>query len=269
MPWHIPISRFCRAIRDLFEEGTLPHDAKVVDRTWQYVNKNGGPDRRFNNNRELPVCLYEDLKLSSASGLNELLQVSALGHGDDLKNAVRSMADAIEQSRKSEEQRRKAEHEQRREPSRMAAMGQQEATDVKQINQKPTLELVCDSLLNILCSIMVADGRASRSERACIVDLMQKVKSQMTPEEVAHRMDAYIDAISSIGYKKVLAQSLEKVIVFREIGKEHVLLQCIEAVARADATLDPREQALCMRIRQLLCSGNGREDGELGSCQHR
>jgi len=37
----------------LIEEETPPHDAIVVDQTWRYVNRNGGPDRRFKNNRQL------------------------------------------------------------------------------------------------------------------------------------------------------------------------------------------------------------------------
>jgi hypothetical protein len=47
------------------EDGRVPSDAQVVDHTWQYTNKSGGPDRRFNNNRQLPVCLYDSLHLSS------------------------------------------------------------------------------------------------------------------------------------------------------------------------------------------------------------
>src|SRR5205807_9688801 len=51
------------------EDTGVPNDAKVVDRTWRYVNKKVGPDRRFNNNRELPICLYEEILLTSKSGL--------------------------------------------------------------------------------------------------------------------------------------------------------------------------------------------------------
>lgn len=58
------------------EDGTPPRDAKVVDRTWKYVNKFGGPDRRFKDNRELPICLYDEISLSSQTGLNEILQIS-------------------------------------------------------------------------------------------------------------------------------------------------------------------------------------------------
>jgi hypothetical protein len=38
------------------EDESVPRDAKIVDQTWRYVNKQGGPDRRFNNNRQIPVC---------------------------------------------------------------------------------------------------------------------------------------------------------------------------------------------------------------------
>jgi hypothetical protein len=59
------------------EEEGVPMDARVVDKTWKFVNKKGGPDRRFNNNRELPIVLYEQIFLTSKSGLKEMLQLNA------------------------------------------------------------------------------------------------------------------------------------------------------------------------------------------------
>lgn len=61
------------------EHGSVPGDAQVVSHTWQYVNKNGGPDKRFNNNRQLPVMRYGEVHLTSASGLNMVLHVSNAG----------------------------------------------------------------------------------------------------------------------------------------------------------------------------------------------
>ncbi len=66
----------------------LPHDAEVVGATWRYVNKKGGPDRRFKDNPELPIALYEELSLSSASGLREVLQISKRGLGEKLARAI-------------------------------------------------------------------------------------------------------------------------------------------------------------------------------------
>jgi hypothetical protein len=72
------------------ETETVPRDARVIDTTWQYVNKKGGPDRRFKDNREVPIVLYEELRFASATGLNEVIQISAIGRAAGLVRACRS-----------------------------------------------------------------------------------------------------------------------------------------------------------------------------------
>ena len=74
------------------EDGAVPRDATVVDRTWKYVNKKGGADKRFKDNRQLPVCLYDELSIRSESGLNELLQLSRRNVVDGFIQAVRDLA---------------------------------------------------------------------------------------------------------------------------------------------------------------------------------
>lgn len=79
-----------------FIEGNgVPSDARVVDTTWKFVNKNGGPDRRFSNNREIPIALYEAILFSSKSGVRELFQASRIGIGTQLNEAIKQMASAI------------------------------------------------------------------------------------------------------------------------------------------------------------------------------
>ena len=59
------------------ESEIVPSDAKVVDKTWKYVNKSGGPDKRFSDNRQYPVCLYGELTLRAAEGnINTILMFS-------------------------------------------------------------------------------------------------------------------------------------------------------------------------------------------------
>ncbi len=60
------------------ENETVPSDAQVVGSTWQYLNKNGTPDRRFNNNRQLPIANYGVIEIRSSIGLNVLLHTSSL-----------------------------------------------------------------------------------------------------------------------------------------------------------------------------------------------
>ena len=58
------------------ESDPLPGDTQVVGKTWQYVNRSGGPDRRFNNNRQLPIALYGRSVLSAKNGWTLELSMS-------------------------------------------------------------------------------------------------------------------------------------------------------------------------------------------------
>lgn len=58
------------------EDGYVYRDSQVVGSTWRFVNRDGGPDRRFNNNREIPVCLYGTLAFVTDTGMNLQLETS-------------------------------------------------------------------------------------------------------------------------------------------------------------------------------------------------
>lgn len=73
------------------EDTTPPGDARVVDWTWRYVNKNGGPDRRFASNPQLPICLYGELSFRTTSGLHEVVQISRCDLGEGFAAAVRHL----------------------------------------------------------------------------------------------------------------------------------------------------------------------------------
>lgn len=64
------------------EDGNVPSDARVVGHTWKHPNKSGGPDRRFKNNRQIPICLYETMHFKSGSGVNELVEFSQTGRAE-------------------------------------------------------------------------------------------------------------------------------------------------------------------------------------------
>lgn len=78
--------------RRFIEEESLPRDANVVGKTWRYVNKSGGPDKRFKNNRELPIAQYQQIDFTSQSGLNERIHSSKYGSADSLAGAVATLA---------------------------------------------------------------------------------------------------------------------------------------------------------------------------------
>jgi hypothetical protein len=76
------------------EAESIPSDTKVVGETWRFVAKNGGPDRRFNFNKRLPVCLYGEIDFHSAGGLNGKIQFSNSTAGDRFAKLVSELAAA-------------------------------------------------------------------------------------------------------------------------------------------------------------------------------
>jgi hypothetical protein len=65
------------------ESESLPSDALVIDYTWKFVNRSGGPDKRFNNNRKLPICRYSEYTFQSEGGLLEVITTSKVGAMDE------------------------------------------------------------------------------------------------------------------------------------------------------------------------------------------
>lgn len=68
--------------------GVIPKDSQQVGQTWQYVNKGGGPDRRFANNPILPIMLYSDLELRTAQGLSWEIQCSRPDAGPSISRTI-------------------------------------------------------------------------------------------------------------------------------------------------------------------------------------
>lgn len=61
------------------QPGAVPGDARETGVTWQHVNKDGSPDRRFSNNARLAVVQYDQWRVRSTHGLDWRVQVSRDG----------------------------------------------------------------------------------------------------------------------------------------------------------------------------------------------
>lgn len=70
------------------ESDVVPNDSKILEYTWQYVRKDGGPDRRFSNNRQIPIVQYGQIEFSSQTGMNLYFQVSNPSLAQDFAQAL-------------------------------------------------------------------------------------------------------------------------------------------------------------------------------------
>ena len=85
------------------ESDAPPADATMVDTTWVYVNKDGGPDRRFNNNRQLPVMRYGRVVLTTATGLYWVIQVSRAQAAEPVAQAISLGSKYADQVRRNQD----------------------------------------------------------------------------------------------------------------------------------------------------------------------
>ena len=90
----VPYSQIAASItRTQFrEEEGVPHDTQVIGQTWKFVNRGGGPDKRFKNNRQIPVCSYSEVELRSPAGLSMCFLASRPGTFDPFPKAIELLA---------------------------------------------------------------------------------------------------------------------------------------------------------------------------------
>ncbi|MEX0676898.1 MAG: hypothetical protein WD063_07465 [Pirellulales bacterium] len=80
-----------------FIERIAPGDATILGHTWEHPNKDGGPDRRFSSNSQLPVCQYGEMLLYARGGLLAYLQTSKYAAVDEFAKALEGVRDAAAQ----------------------------------------------------------------------------------------------------------------------------------------------------------------------------
>ncbi len=71
------------------ERGSIPRDTQIIDHTWNKVNKNGTPDKRFKGNFQIPVVKYGEISLKTATGLNEEYQISNYMASENFGNSFK------------------------------------------------------------------------------------------------------------------------------------------------------------------------------------
>ena len=55
-----------RTSRGKFITNTVPASVTPIDWTWKYLNKTGGPDKRYKDNPKIPVIATTDIDFHGA-----------------------------------------------------------------------------------------------------------------------------------------------------------------------------------------------------------
>ena len=142
------------------ESDGVPSDSKIVDHTWQYVRKDGGPDRRFSNNRQIPIAQYGQIEVSSQSGMNLYFQVSNLSLAQQFAQILSHYIDYYKEPYSDS--------------SSKTSAGSREEPSTSRPNKKPRISSAY-SVLNV----------PSNASKEDITSAYKKLAQQYHPDKVA------------------------------------------------------------------------------------
>ena len=77
------------------EREHVPRDSEVIGQTWTKANKDGSPDKRFKNNRRIPIVRYGEILMSSPNGLLEAYEFSNYSTSEAFATAFRKHREAL------------------------------------------------------------------------------------------------------------------------------------------------------------------------------
>jgi hypothetical protein len=70
------------------EQENMPQDSRRISEVWERANKDGSRDKRFSDNRLLPVMEYGEITFKSKTGIYEKYMISNCQYADNFVNAL-------------------------------------------------------------------------------------------------------------------------------------------------------------------------------------
>jgi len=199
------------------------NDCRVVDKTWRFVNNDGTPDQRFNNNITIPIVEYGVLQLSGP-GLDMQFYTS-------LQGASASAPQGF---------------------SGMMQLAKKPVVAVAETRRQQAVGDVCSTLLDAMCCIMVADGKIEKAEKQVIQKVMANAKAPWDEEEINVRIGAFAKRVTEQSFATVLPQVCQELTEIKRLGKGRVFLKCLIAVAKADGVVERAEAEVFERFKAIL-----------------
>jgi len=204
-------------------------DAVVVGQTWRFVNNDGTPDKRFNNNIQVPVIAYGTLRLT-APGLDmefyttrQSASTSAPARFDGIKELAGKAQVMV------------AEAKRRKNGAESGENGE-----------------LHEVLLDAMCCMMIADKKATSEEKRRIRELMREAGCGWPAEEIDSRVRGFVKKVKESGPSGLLSDTHRRLRLLKATGRGPEVLPYIESLANADGVLDDAERKIYTKFQETL-----------------
>ena len=104
-------------------------------------------------------------------------------------------------------------------------------------------------VLDLLCCVMIADGKASREEKLHIVELMSELSGQPNPDAVAAGINRFGERVKQTGFKAELTRVCREANILTDVQSGVVVAKCVE-LAKRDGMFHAREKRVIDRIQR-------------------
>lgn len=248
----------CQCMPSRIVQQSVPRGARVVGNTWEYVNKDGSPDRRFASNRELPIVEYASLQLTSVRGMEHRILVADHSAAMDFVDSLRRMAIPRDVHVEHLEGVGPTivDHETETVPcdedlpstsdDSDPAIACEEESPVAPDDDSTSPDLKT-AAFNAMCCVMFADGIASRSERIRIIKIMERVGDWREAATV-ERITEFCTRWKKEGPKSLVAEAATAVSKIQRPQHQETLKKCLQLVCRADGEVSTSEKAVYSRF---------------------
>ena len=103
-------------------------------------------------------------------------------------------------------------------------------------------------ILEALCLVMCANGRASRDEQHSIRELMKRLNAPWSEDETKSKVKQFLLELDSAKFKQSLNDVCKKIPQLLKPQEREVLLKCIDSLAKSDGSVDEKEWKVRDRI---------------------
>jgi tellurite resistance protein len=229
-------------------ESSVPRDGRLVGQTWQHTRLDGGPDRRFSYNPQLPIIGYSIVKLTAAGRMDYTFLIASESAAkqffEELSDRARVQDVTVRRLEPTAKPADEAE-EAPVEPPSNAASAEPDS------GMRTPAQMVFDLVLEALCCMVYADGKATSGERDKVQALLVRLHAPWAPDEIARRMQAFRARGRTESFTQVLEETCQRLRRIEEPKQQQVLQKCLQAVAQADGVIEERERQV---FRQLMRS---------------
>lgn len=145
------------------------------------------------------------------------------------------------------------EHEWAKDRPSGGAQGQQGTVATIDEDAPPTATKAHEALLNAICCVLCADGKIRSREREAAHRILERARVPWSDMEIDFLIDEFLERVKQEGLRSIVQETCEQLQRCSDTSaKKKAFFQSLDYMARADGSVDEKEERVCRKFRAAL-----------------